>query len=180
MFRQFHRSNGLMRRSGIGLILVGGALILAAPVVAAPAPEAMVCDSSKVKLLGSMLLGSRFDSVADTKLGRLGISGLDKLARVAGSVSDSIGRRLDRDEKRQAQAATTIAVCRGKPGETVKWVSARNDGVSGSSTVARRDQLTDGSTCIMVRDVALVAGEEVKVTRRLCRAPGESGYKPVS
>jgi surface antigen len=150
------------------------------PVTAAPPNEAMVCDSSKVKLLGSLLLGSRFDSVVDSKLGRLGISGLDKLAKFAGSVSDSIGRRLDRDERRQASAATTIAVCRGKPGETVKWVSANNNGVSGSSTVARRDQLTDGSTCIMVRDVALVAGEEVKVTRRLCRAPGESGYKAVS
>jgi surface antigen len=155
-------------------------LALPMPLAAAPPAEAMVCDSSKVKLLGSMLLGSRFDSVADSKLGRLGISGLDKLAKFAGSVSDSIGRRLDRDERRQASAATTIAVCRGKPGETVKWVSANNTGVSGSSTVARRDQLTDGSTCIMVRDVALVAGEEVKVTRRLCRAPGESGYKAVS
>ena len=150
------------------------------PAVAAPPAEAMVCDSSKVKLFGSMLLGNRFDSVADTKVGRLGISGLDKLARIAGSISDSIGRRLDRDERRQASAATTIAVCRGKPGETVKWVSANNAGVSGSSTIAQRDQLTDGSTCIMVRDVALVKGEEVKVTRRLCRAPGESGYKPVS
>lgn len=146
--------------------------------VGAESSEAMVCDSSKVKLLGSMLLGHRFDSVADSKVGRLGIAGLDKLARFAGSVSDSIGRRLDRNERRQATAATTIAVCRGKPGETVKWVSTSNSGVSGSSTIARRDQLTDGSTCIMVRDVALVAGEEVKVTRRLCRAPGASGYKP--
>lgn len=148
--------------------------------LAADGDGTMVCDSSKVKLFGSMLLGHRFDSVADSKVGRMGIAGLDKLARFAGSVSDSIGRRLDRDERRQATAATTIAVCRGKPGETVKWVSASNSGVSGSSTIARRDQLTDGSTCIMVRDVALVAGEEVKVTRRLCRAPGASGYKPAA
>ena len=162
------------------LLLVPCLFAAPVPLAAAPPAEAMVCDSSKVKLFGSMLLGNRFDSVADSKLGRLGISGLDKLAKFAGSVSDSIGRRLDRDERRQASAATTIAVCRGKPGEAVKWVSANNTGVSGSSTVARRDELTDGSTCIMVRDVALVAGEEVKVTRRLCRARGGSGYKPVS
>jgi surface antigen len=171
-------------RSGVLALSVAWAVVapatLQAAPPAAPAAETMVCDSSKVKLFGSMLLGNRFDTVADSKLGRLGISGLDKLARIAGSVSDSIGRRLNRDEQRQAQAATTIAVCRGKPGETVKWVSANNAGVSGSSTVARRDELTDGSTCIMVRDVALVAGEEVKVTRRLCRKPGETGYKAVS
>lgn len=158
-------------------VVIGFALAGSAARAAEPAAT-MVCDSSKVKLFGSMLLGHRFDSVAESKLGRLGISGLDKLARVAGSISDSIGRRLDRDERRQATAATTIAVCRGKPGETVKWVSANNAGVSGSSTIARRDELTDGSTCILVRDIALVAGEEVKVTRRLCRAPGASGYKP--
>lgn len=175
MTRRFYQGMSATTLS-VAVIITVPATSFAAP----PPAEAMVCDSSKVKLFGSILLGNRFDSVADTKVGRLGISGLDKLARFAGSVSDSIGRRLDRDERRQASAATTIAVCRGKPGETVKWVSANNNGVSGSSTIARRDQLTDGSTCIMVRDVALVAGEEVKVTRRLCRAPGETGYKPAS
>ena len=156
--------------------------VSAADVSAASATvgDPMLCDSSKVKVLGSLLLGHRFDALARTRVGRAGVAGLDRAASFAGSVSDAIGRRLMPAEQRQAAAATHIAVCKGRPGQKVDWVSAARPGIRGSALVTAASDDRALGHCITIADVVLRKGEETRVVQRMCRAPGARGYVAAS
>lgn len=154
---------------------------LATAAKAVPVADPMICDASKTKVLGSLLLGGkRFGAVERSKVGQLGIAGLDKLARVTTTLTDAVARRLNHAERQQASAATTIAVCKGRPGETVRWASGSRAGVTGSSTVtSMRDDPLRGR-CITVADVIVADGEEARVIKRMCRAAGAAGFTLVA
>lgn len=93
-------------------------------------------------------------------------------------LSDAITRLLDCKEQQQAAAATNEAM-RGGVGTTSTWKSDSRSNVSGSSTVNSQEKLADGTQCLTVTDVVIVNGEETTAPKRMCRAPGASGYTRV-
>lgn len=94
---------------------------------------------------------------------------------VASLLTDAIIRKLDCKEQVQAATATDNAV-RGGVGTTSTWESETRPGVKGSSTVVAANTQAGGGSCMTVNDVVIVDGEETTVSKRMCRAPGASGY----
>ena len=123
------------------------------------------------------MFGSIAGQIASTALGRSGIpsSVAGVYIPVQSLVSEGITRILTCKEQKQAATATQNAV-RGGVGTTETWNSESRPGVTGSSTVDSRSARADGSTCLAVTDVVIVNGEETRVTKNMCRAPGASGY----
>lgn len=75
----------------------------------------------------------------------------------------------------QMDRATSEAI-RGGVGTEVSWRSEADPGISGSSTVSGEERLADGHQCLTVSDVVIIDGEESRVSKRMCRAPGASAY----
>lgn len=123
------------------------------------------------------MFGSIAGQLAGTALGRSGIpsSVAGVYVPVQSLVSEGITRLLNCKEQKQAATATQNAV-RGGVGTTETWSSDSRPGVTGSSTVNSQTARADGSTCLAVTDVVIVNGEETRVTKNMCRAPGASGY----
>ncbi len=96
-------------------------------------------------------------------------------------VGSSIGRRLDDQDRQRAEYATQQALAQPvyyqsptaptapPPAQPVAWNSARNAGVSGSSTVTQVQRQAGGGECRMVRETAYIKGEEVVQNNRYCR-----------
>ena len=96
-------------------------------------------------------------------------------------VGSSIGRRLDDQDRQRAEYATQqalqqpvyyptpTATTAPPPQQPVAWNSARNAGVSGSSTVTQVQRQSGGGECRMVRETAYIKGEEVVQNNRYCR-----------
>ncbi|MGJ8537828.1 MAG: hypothetical protein ACSHW2_11790, partial [Parasphingopyxis sp.] len=55
-------------------------------------------------------------------------------------------------------------------------VSPTRADVSGSSTVTALNSRPNGARCMDVTDVVIVSGEETRISKRMCRGPGESRY----
>jgi hypothetical protein len=123
------------------------------------------------------MFGSIAGQIAGTALGRSGVpsSVAGVYIPVQSLVSDGITRILTCKEQKQAATATQTAV-RGGVGASSSWTSESRPNVTGSSTVDSRTARADGSTCLAVTDVVIVDGEETRVTKNMCRAPGASGY----
>ncbi|WP_254305687.1 hypothetical protein [Sphingopyxis sp. BSNA05] len=64
----------------------------------------------------------------------------------------------------------------GEPGASAQWTSETRPGVSGSSTATAKTETADGTSCMTITDIAIVDGEETRVSKRMCKAPGESRY----
>jgi surface antigen len=126
------------------------------------------------------MFGSLLGSIADSALGQYGGTAGSMLSSVqAGSMlSDAILNLLDCQEQKQAAKATDDAI-RGGVGTEVAWKSETRANVSGKSKVTGQEQLADGSACVTVNDVVIVEGEETTVPKKMCRAPGASGYVKV-
>ncbi|HEY9553810.1 hypothetical protein [Allosphingosinicella sp.] len=153
---------------------------LQAPALAQPAPdgaEAAPCELSAPKKRGSSILGGLLGGFASRALGSTGtsIAGYVPVQEFATVLTDAIACRLDAQEQKQAADATTEAV-RGGVGTTSSWTSTTRADVSGSSTVTAQTASADGTSCMTVNDVIIVSGEETTVAKRMCRAPGASGY----
>ena len=161
------------------VVLMLGQLLPALPVAAAPAatPVAEECRPSKIQRLDALIGGHRFARLADTRVGRLGMAAWDKANAAGGKLIGAAKRTLDGREQAQADAARTLAVCQGTPGREVRWTSTTRAGVSGTSTVTALADDARLGRCITVRDIVIVAGDEVRSSKRLCRAPGASGYR---
>jgi hypothetical protein len=123
------------------------------------------------------MFGSIAGQLAGTALGRSGIpsSVAGVYIPVSSLVSDGITRLLNCKEQKQAATATQNAV-RGGVGSSSSWTSDSRPNVTGSSTVNSQSRRADGTTCLAVTDVVIVDGEETRVTKNMCRAPGSSGY----
>jgi surface antigen len=94
---------------------------------------------------------------------------------VHSALMDTIACILSPRERQQAAAATEQVVQRGV-GATSRWESQDRPGVTGSSTVASEQKLAGGGVCRVVNDVVIVEGEETTVQKRMCRAPGATGF----
>ncbi len=164
--------------------LLISASLLAAPVAQmAPAfaaqPSASSgqgCEQSSAtrrrrSIMGGILGGIASSVVGSTAIGRIPIP-------VGTMLSEGIMALLDCREQQQAVAATNEAV-RGGVGTSSSWTSESRPNVRGSSTVTAANQEADGSHCLTVTDVVIVDGEETTVPKRMCRAPGASGYARV-
>jgi len=167
-------------------ILVAVAMLTAAPAVPVlPAHAAAVqgqgqCAETPQKKVRKSLFGSILGSVADTALGRAGVSTsvAGVYLPVGSLLSDAIVNLLDCKEQQQAAAATNEAI-RGGVGAESSWQSETRPNVRGSSKVTAEEKLADGGNCLTVTDVVIVDGEETTVPKRMCRAKGASGYAKV-
>jgi hypothetical protein len=123
------------------------------------------------------LLGSIAGSIASTAFSYSGIpSSVPGVYIPVGSlVSAGITRLLNCKEQVQAATATQTAV-RGGVGTTSTWQSESRPNVTGSSTVEHQTARADGTTCLAVTDVVIVNGEETRVSKNMCRAPGAASY----
>jgi len=133
------------------------------------------CEKPKKKRGG--LFRSIASGVAGAGLGAVGLpSGVAGLAFPVGSlITDAIASRLDCKEQVQAATATTQAT-RGGVGTSSSWTSETRPAVSGTSTVIAQNSGSGGASCMTVSDVIIVNGEETTASKRMCRAPGASGY----
>jgi surface antigen len=133
------------------------------------------CQPKKKKRGG--MFGAIAGGIAGSALGHAGLPGtLIGIGLPVGSLlTDAILKKLDCKEQVQAATATDNAV-RGGVGTTSTWESETRPGVKGSSTVVAQAPRAGGGSCMEVNDVVIVNGEETTVSKRMCRAPGASGY----
>ena len=133
------------------------------------------CTPKKKKSGG--MFGAIAGGIAGTALGGWGAPAtIGLLALPVGSLlTDAIIKKLDCKEQVQAATATDNAV-RGGVGTTETWESETRPGVKGSSTVVAANTQAGGGSCMTVNDVVIVDGEETPVSKRMCKAPGASGY----
>lgn len=168
--------------------LVIAGLVAFAPLAAAfgsaalaqGAPSKQCAEETPQKKARKSMFGGLLGSIADSALGRAGISTsiVGVQLPVGSLLSDAIINLLDCKEQQQAAKATDEAI-RGGLGTEVAWKSETRANVTGKSKVTGQEALADGSQCVTVNDVVIVDGEETTVPKRMCRAPGASGYARV-
>lgn len=171
----------------MGRILVAVALLTAAPVIPMVPSQAAIaaqgqtqCADTPQKKARRGMFGSILGGIADSALGRAGVSTsiVGVHLPVGSLLSDAIVSMLDCKEQQQAAAATNEAI-RGGVGSEAAWQSQTRPNVRGKSTVTAEQKLADGAHCLTVTDVVIVDGEETTVPKRMCRARGASGYAKV-
>lgn len=107
-----------------------------------------------------------------------GLNGLESLL-VAGASSVLVGEiacQLNSEEQEEAIKATEVVTKKEEVGATAEWKSPTRQGVSGSSTVTALVARPNGGKCMTITDIAIIEGEETRVEKRMCRAPGEKAY----
>jgi hypothetical protein len=79
-----------------------------------------------------------------------------------------------------AENAETDSAGSGETGEGSRrdWTSPERPGVTGTSTTVGGERLADGTECKKVRTVVYDNGRETRGERTLCKAPGQTSYKP--
>lgn len=134
------------------------------------------CETAGKASRGSNVLGSVLGGAARRTVGRTSIGYYVPVPEFSTVLTAAFACKLEPKEQKQAAEATVTATRGGEVGSTASWESEARPGVTGTSTVAGKEKLADGSTCMTVRDVAIVNGEETTVNKRMCRARGASGY----
>jgi hypothetical protein len=150
--------------------------------VATPAPAPSEDDNGgcpkgkKGNRAGRNILGGVINETIGSAASKAGVYSYVPIAEVSDTLTNAIACKLDPAEQVQA-AAETEEVTRGEEvGATANWTSETRENVSGSSTVASKNQLADGSSCMNVTDIIIVEGEETRVSKKMCRGPGQSRY----
>jgi surface antigen len=135
------------------------------------------CKVSDKRKRGSRMAGNLLGGLANRAIGgRAGaITSFVPLNVFTNALTDAIACQLDKDEQKQAVAATEQAIA-GGVGTKTTWTSATRQGVTGASVVTASNTRADGASCMTVDDVIIVEGEETTVSKQMCRAPGGSGY----
>ena len=126
--------------------------------------------------IGRNILGNVINDVVGDAASKAGVYSYVPIAEVSGSLTDAIACRLDPGEQVQAAAATEEVTRGEEVGATANWTSATRENVSGSSTVASINTEGGGRKCMNVNDFIIVDGEETRVTKRMCKGPGEARY----
>lgn len=108
-------------------------------------------------------------------------AGLDEteilLAAAAGAVLvGEIACKLSEDEQKKASEATYAVAEQETVGAVANWTSPTRSGVSGSSTVTALNTQPNGRKCLSIIDVAIIDGEETRVSKQMCRGAGQSSY----
>ncbi len=125
---------------------------------------------------GRNILGGIINDAIGDAASRAGVYSYVPIAEVSGTLTDAIACKLDPGEQVQAAAATEEVTRGEEVGATANWTSATRENVSGSSTVVARNDEGGGRRCMNVTDVVIVEGEETKVSKRMCKGPGEARY----
>lgn len=118
-------------------------------------------------------LGGLLGSVAGSAAGLKGIG--SAVSGLFGAVLvGEIACQLDEKEQKVAAEATVAVTRKEEVGATATWTSPTREGVSGSSTITALNTEPNGSKCLSITDIAIVEGEETRVSKRMCRKkPGE-------
>lgn len=147
-----------------------------------PAPTASESDNGgcpkgkKGSSVGRGILGGVIRDAVGDAASKAGVYSYVPIAEVSGTLTDAIACRLDPAEQVQAAKATE-EVTRGEAvGATSNWTSETRDNVSGSSTVASINTEGGGRKCMTVNDFVIVDGEETRVSKRMCKGPGDTRY----
>jgi surface antigen len=125
---------------------------------------------------GRNILGGVINDTLGSAAGRAGVRSFLPISEVSQSLTNAIACKLDPAEQIQAAAATEVATRGETVGTTANWTSETRDGVSGSSTVVARNDEAGGRRCMNVTDFIIVDGEETRVTKRMCKEPGQPRY----
>ncbi|MFT6009033.1 MAG: surface antigen [Parasphingorhabdus sp.] len=153
-----------------------------------PAAEKKSADGSKDKdcatdsksSIGKSILGSMIGDFTRRATGGMGVVGsFIPRAEVAGTLTNAIACRLDPDEQLQAAEATRSVTRSEQIGTSSEWTSQTRPGVSGSSTATAKTVAADGTSCMTLTDVVIVDGEESRVSKQMCKYPGETRYTVV-
>lgn len=126
--------------------------------------------------IGRNILGNVISDAVGDAASKAGVYSYVPIAEVSGTLTDAIACRLDPAEQVQAAAATEEVTRGEEVGATANWTSETRANVSGSSTVASKNQLADGTQCMNVTDIIIVEGEETRVSKRMCKGPGQARY----
>ncbi len=121
------------------------------------------------------LLGGIFGGVVGSA------AGLDKIGTLIASAAGAvlvgeIACKLSQEEQEKAAEATIAVVEQEKVGAVAEWQSPTRGGVSGSSTVTALNTEPNGRKCLTITDVAIIDGEETRVSKQMCRGAGQSKY----
>ncbi|WP_077148126.1 hypothetical protein [Sphingopyxis sp. KK2] len=126
--------------------------------------------------VGRGILGGVIRDAVGDAASKAGVYSYVPIGEVSGTLTDAIACRLDPGEQVQAAAATEEVTRGEEVGATVNWTSETRENVSGSSTVAAVNTEGSGRKCMNVTDVVIVEGEETRVSKRMCKGPGEPRY----
>ena len=126
--------------------------------------------------VGRGILGGVIRDAVGDAASKAGVYSYVPISEVSGTLTDAIACRLDPAEQVQAAAATEEVTRGEEVGATANWTSETRANVSGSSTVAAKNELADGTQCMNVTDIVIVEGEETRVSKKMCRGPGQSRY----
>lgn len=140
------------------------------------------CEAPRAsRSIGRSILGRVIGDVASRATSNLGYAArFVPSAEVADTLTDAIACRLDEQEQVKAKDATLEATRSEQVGATASWTSDSRANVSGTSTVAARDDAPAdrpaGSRCMVVDDIIIVNGEETRAQKRMCRVPPSPRY----
>ena len=126
--------------------------------------------------VGRGILGGVIRDAVGDAASKAGVYSYVPISEVSGTLTDAIACRLDPAEQVQAAKATEEITRGEEVGATANWTSETRENVSGSSTVASKNQLADGTSCMNVTDIVIVEGEETRVSKKMCKRPGEARY----
>ena len=121
------------------------------------------------------LLGGIIGGVAGNVAG-LGNVGTLISSGVGALLVSEIACQLTEDEQKEAAEATVAVTEKEEVGATASWKSPTRSGVSGSSTVTALNAQPNGRRCLSITDVAIIEGEETRVSKQMCRGQGDEGY----
>lgn len=135
------------------------------------------CAADPKNAIGRSILGNVIGDFTRRATRGMGVAGsYIPRAEVADTLTNSIACRLDPEEQLQAAEATRSVTRSEQVGVSSQWTSETRPGVSGSSTATAKSQTADGTSCMTITDIAIVDGEETRVSKRMCKAPGETRY----
>lgn len=130
------------------------------------------CDTGRA---GGGILGGILGGIVSESTG-IGAIGGFIAGQFAGVLVAEIACQLEPEEQERMADATETVTQQEEVGATAEWVSPTRADVSGSSTVTALNSQPNGASCMDVTDVVIIGGEETRVSKRMCRGPGESRY----
>ncbi|MBL8649444.1 MAG: hypothetical protein JNL35_03465 [Sphingopyxis sp.] len=120
-------------------------------------------------------IGGLIGSVAGSAAGLDGVG--TAISGLFGAVLvGEIACQLDEKEQKVAAEATIAVTQKEAVGATAEWKSPTREGVSGSSTITALNTEPNGSKCLAITDIAIVEGEETRVSKRMCRKKAGEPY----
>jgi|TARA_R100001244_G_scaffold44182_11_gene40010 surface antigen len=135
------------------------------------------CANDTKSSIGKSILGNMIGDFTRRATGSLGMAGsFIPRAEVADTLTNAIACQLDPDEQLQAAEATRNVTRSEQIGTSSEWKSQTRPGVSGSSTATAKTRRADGRSCMTITDVVIVDGEESRVSKQMCKNPGETRY----